>query len=179
MNLNKIVITGAPGTGKTSIINILKSRGYLCFDEISRDLIKWGYENGINNFFKEKPSLFNKKILEGRINHFNESNRIKNSKHNLIFFDRSIYDTLAYQKVLNKSFILPNEYTKYGYQKIFILPTWNKIFLNDNERLESFEASREIDKSIRSTYSHYNYKLNDVSKTTIENRVDYILNSCL
>ena len=179
MKLNKIVITGAPCTGKTSIINILKSRGYLCFDEVSRTLIQLGYKDGINNFFKEKPSLFSQKILEGRINQFNESNRIKNCKNNLIFFDRSIYDTFAYQKFSSKSFNFPDGYKKYDYQKVFILPTWNSIFLNDPERLESFEVSEVIDKSIRSTYSHYNYNLIDVSKTTIKNRIDYILNSCL
>ena len=36
---NKIVITGAPGTGKTTIINQLKSLGYSCSDEISREII--------------------------------------------------------------------------------------------------------------------------------------------
>jgi predicted ATPase len=97
----------------------------------------------------------------------------------LIFFDRSIFDTFAYQKFINKSFVLPNEYDVYKYQKVFILPLWNDIFLNDDERLESFKVSRAIHKSIRSTFYHYNYKLNDVSKTSIKNRVDYLLSSCL
>ena len=30
----KIIITGGPGTGKTSIIEELKKRGYFCYDEI-------------------------------------------------------------------------------------------------------------------------------------------------
>jgi predicted ATPase len=179
LNLSKIVVTGAPGTGKTSIINLLKAKGYTCFDEFSRTLINWGYNNGIKDFFLEKPNLFSEKILEGRINQFNESKKIKKSKDNLIFFDRSIFDTFAYQKFINKSFVLPNEYDVYKYQKVFILPLWNDIFLNDNERLESFKISRAIHKSIRSTYYHYNYKLNDVSKTSIKNRVDYLLSSCL
>ncbi len=36
---NKIVITGAPGTGKTSIIAQLRRLGYSCSKEISRDII--------------------------------------------------------------------------------------------------------------------------------------------
>ena len=110
MNLSKIVITGAPGTGKTAIINLLKAKGYTCFDEFSRTLINWGNNNGMKDFFLEKPNLFSEKILEGRINQFNESKKIKKSKDNLIFFDRSIFDTFAYQKFINKSFVLPNEY---------------------------------------------------------------------
>ena len=35
----KYIITGAPGTGKTSIINELKRRGFNCIDENSREII--------------------------------------------------------------------------------------------------------------------------------------------
>ena len=35
----KFIITGAPGTGKSSIINELIKRGYPCTKEISRELI--------------------------------------------------------------------------------------------------------------------------------------------
>ena len=37
--MQKFIITGAPGTGKTSIINHLKKKGYNCIDEISREII--------------------------------------------------------------------------------------------------------------------------------------------
>ncbi len=35
----KFIITGAPGTGKTSIINELKKRGFSISKEISREII--------------------------------------------------------------------------------------------------------------------------------------------
>ena len=41
----RYVITGAPGTGKTAIINVLKERDYSCIDENSREII---YEQIIN-----------------------------------------------------------------------------------------------------------------------------------
>ena len=179
MKLNKVVITGAPGTGKTSIIRFLESNGYNCFHEFSRTLIKSGQFNGSRNLFLDEPNSFSEKILETRISHFNQSNKIKNPKNNLIFFDRSIYDTFAYQKFINKSFIYPIKYKKFKYQKVFILSPWNDIYVNDNERSESFEISKEIDRSIKLTYNHYNYKLNEISKTSVENRVNQILNLCL
>ena len=37
--IQNYIITGAPGTGKTTIINALKKEGYSCAEEISRELI--------------------------------------------------------------------------------------------------------------------------------------------
>ena len=43
-------VYGAPGTGKTSIINELKKRGYECSEEISRNIIieQFKYKNTYN-----------------------------------------------------------------------------------------------------------------------------------
>ena len=46
MKLKKVIISGGPGTGKSSIINELKNRGYLCFDEV------WKKEYKLFHFFK-------------------------------------------------------------------------------------------------------------------------------
>jgi len=179
LNLKRIVITGGPGTGKTAIINKLKSKGYTCFDEYSRILIRWGYENGIKKIFLEKPNLFTSKIIDGRKKQYNDSKKIEKSKGNLIFFDRGIHDGFAYQNFIDKSFIFPREFSKYHYQKIFILPPWSQIFSNDNERLESFETSKMIDKSINFTYNYYGYKLHSVPKISDQKRMEYILNKSL
>ena len=50
MKLKKVIITGGPGTGKTSIIKELKKRGYFCNDEI------WDkkYENPSKNSKSDK-----------------------------------------------------------------------------------------------------------------------------
>ena len=44
----KYIITGAPGTGKTSIINEFKNRGFYCVDEGSREIINQQINNGGN-----------------------------------------------------------------------------------------------------------------------------------
>ena len=47
--LKRIVITGAPGSGKTSLIKSLKLDGYTCIDEFSRKIFKEGINHGIKN----------------------------------------------------------------------------------------------------------------------------------
>ena len=64
----RYVITGAPGTGKTAIINALKKRGYSCVDENSREIIAeqiinggeilpWENQIAFENFNKAKAHI--------------------------------------------------------------------------------------------------------------------------
>ncbi|PID68155.1 MAG: hypothetical protein CR968_03115, partial [Flavobacteriia bacterium] len=39
-SIQRYIITGAPGSGKSSLLEALKLRGYHCFDEVSRLIIK-------------------------------------------------------------------------------------------------------------------------------------------
>ena len=97
MKLKKIIISGAPGTGKSSIIKELKEKGYYCFDEV------WNkkYENPTNKSNMNDIDEFSKHIFNERLKqlHFNN---FKNIKENSIFYDRSIVDTVSYLKHYNK-----------------------------------------------------------------------------
>ena len=66
MITKKIVITGGPGTGKSSIINELTKRGYTCYEEISRQVILNARKDGIEQLFLTKPLLFSELLLKGR-----------------------------------------------------------------------------------------------------------------
>ena len=52
----KVVITGGPGTGKTSVIKELMDRGYKCYDEGSRVIISQINLKG--QTFKSDPLSF-------------------------------------------------------------------------------------------------------------------------
>jgi predicted ATPase len=64
--MRRIVITGGPGTGKTSLITALESKGYTCLPEISRQVTLEAREKGIDQLFLKDPMLFSYKLLEGR-----------------------------------------------------------------------------------------------------------------
>jgi len=63
----KIVITGGPSTGKSTVVDELKNRNFNCFDEVSRDIIKEAKQQGIEQLFLTDPLLFSQKLLEGRV----------------------------------------------------------------------------------------------------------------
>ena len=63
----KIVITGGPGTGKSTIIDELINRNFTCMTEISREITLNARKNGTEQLFLTKPLLFSELLLEGQI----------------------------------------------------------------------------------------------------------------
>ena len=101
MKPKRIVITGGPGTGKTSIINELKKKDFYCFEEIIRTLtLAAKKENDSSKHisnpiaFVNDPMLFNTNLLNGRIAQFKQATNID---HSISFFDRGIPDVLAHR----------------------------------------------------------------------------------
>ena len=70
MSTKKIVITGGPGTGKSTLINELIKRGYTCLEEISRQVTLKAKKEGIDQLFLSKPLLFSELLLKGRQKQF-------------------------------------------------------------------------------------------------------------
>ncbi len=170
----KVVITGGPGTGKSTIIEELIKRNFMCMKEISREVTLNAQKNGTEQLFLTKPLLFSELLLEGRINQYIEA-ETKNA--NLVFFDRGIPDIHAYMNYISIDY--PTTYlTKsnlYRYNYIFLMPPWEEIYISDNERYENFEQALAIHNHLERTYKKLNYTIIEVPKGTIETRINFIL----
>ena len=129
----KIVISGGPGTGKTSIINELVSIGQIVFHESSREITTKYKKLGHDQLFLSNPIKFSEILLANRIKQYKDANKF-NSKN--CFFDRGIPDIVAYldyKKVTYKKDFTINS-QKYKYDMIFIVEPWNEIYKKDQER---------------------------------------------
>lgn len=175
MSPKKIVITGGPGTGKTSIINELLHRDYVCLEEISRQVTLDAQQQGIDQLFLTDPLLFSDMLLKGRTHQFNEADK---SLNEIVFLDRGIPDIVAYMDYLNTSYPkrFINACKNHKYNHVFILEPWQEIYVSDNERYENFDQAVKIHHQLVDTYSTYGYDLHDVPFDTVEKRTDYILN---
>ena len=176
MDTKTILLIGGPGSGKTSIINALTAKGYICYPEISRQVTAEAQKTGIDQLFLKEPLLFSELLLKGRINQFN--NAVK-EKANYVFIDRGIPDVLAYMHYIGDAYpALFNEACKnHRYTKIFILPPWEDIYVSDNERYENFEQAKLIHNHLVETYESYGYQLTEVPKANLETRITFILNN--
>ena len=170
----KIVITGGPGTGKSTVIVELEKRAHNCMHEISREVTLMARKNGIEQLFLKDPMLFSKMLLEGRVDQFKKAS----NKEGIVFFDRGIPDVFAYMNYLGVDypsiFIEKSKENAY-YNPIFIMPPWKEIYITDNERYESFEQSLAIYNHLKSAYKGLGYDIVEVPFGTAKERADFIL----
>jgi predicted ATPase len=176
LNSKKIVITGGPGTGKSTLINELIKRGHTCLEEISRQVTLDAKKEGVDQLFLTNPLLFSELLLKGRQKQFIDADVFTDKT---IFFDRGIPDVLAYMDYIEDSY--PPHFINASknniYDAVFILKPWKAIYTSDNVRYEDFEQAEKIHDCLVNTYQKYNYNLIDVPFDTVENRTDFILNT--
>ena len=165
----KVVITGGPGTGKTSVIKKLADNGYKCYEEGSRGIILNG------NTFKSDPLDFSESLYKARNEYYIDSQR-KEYKKNTVFFDRGIHDILAYLRHISKNnYYWENIILNYQYDTIFIFPPWEEIYKTDNERKEDFKESKGVNIEIIKVYKESNSEIIEIPKVSIDERVNFIL----
>jgi predicted ATPase len=169
----RIVISGAPGTGKTSIIKELSIRGYKCHSEISREIIENQLETGGTTTPWQDLDKFSELVIDKRLIQF------ESAVDDVEFYDRGIIDSLAYLlkdkiPITNKWKSIANN-NKY-FNTVFITPPWEDIYIKDKERKEDFETATEIHKYMIEAYKIYSYKVCIIPKMSVDERIDFIIN---
>lgn len=161
------VLTGGPGAGKTSVLNQLASLGFPVVEEGGRKILQ------IHG--KKSEEDFTYKMLIHAVDTYHKA--LKNS-YEIVFFDRSMIDVISYARLKNialPSFI-QEIIPKIIYETtVFIFPPWEEIYINDEERLQTYDEAIETYNMIESTYQDCGYMLIQVPKTDIQTRAEFLL----
>lgn len=168
---NWYVITGGPGSGKTTTVNLLKERGYITTIEHARHYLDTQRLKGKTVEEVRKNQLeFQLGILDMQIERKNQI-----SPDVLVFLDRAIPDALAYYRFLNlpedKKLLdlLPTVF----YKKIFILDTLP--LKQDYARKEDEAAQKEIHALLIEVYECLPLPIIRISVLEPDERVDFLL----
>lgn len=168
------MITGGPGSGKTTLVSHIEELGYPCKHEISRDVTLEAQKQGIAQLFLTNPILFSQMLLEGRLKQFNE---LPNEPIPFLFYDRGMPDVTAYMDYIGSHY--PHQFAdtcmENRYDAIFVLPPWKDIYEQDNERYESFDQAERIHDFLYDGYEKYGYEVYDVPVGPIPQRTQFIL----
>lgn len=168
----RVVVTGAPGTGKSTVLDILENKGFRVLPEMARQLIA---EEQAKQFSDCVPWLdhpsFGLELFQ------RQKAQYESAEAELTFYDRGIPDNLAYLRrdgVPNLQLEIAAKGFPY-HPEIFLMPPWEEIYANDQVRWEDLDLMLDIDRALRSMYKGLGYQIVEVPKIDPNQRVDFIL----
>ncbi|RXJ94865.1 ATP-binding protein [Malaciobacter molluscorum] len=170
----RIVLTGGPGSGKTSVIEFLNSLGYYSAPEVGRKVIQLEIKLNSDALPWDNKAAFRDKMLLEEINNY----KIYNYS-TFCFYDRSIIDCYGYSKLENipiSENLIKNCHELTYNSNVFIFPPWKSIYKNDLERKQDYKESVSTYNEMLCAYKYFGYKLIEVPKVSVEKRVEFILN---
>lgn len=181
MKTKRVVITGGPATGKTSLIEFLKTLDYPCFPEIIREFTIEETEDKDTATLQSNPIVFaddslsfNQRLINGRNSQYQDSLTLDNP---CVFFDRGLPDVLAYMDFFNQEY--DSNFTdicqQAAYDTVFILPPWKEIFEGDGERFETFSEATQLHDHLVERYTYFGRPPIEVPKGSVKERIDFIL----
>jgi len=166
MNIKrKIVITGGPCSGKTTLIEKLAEIGHIIVQEAATQIISEGIFHPLKN-----PLIFQQKVVNKQIS---LEKKAESKTGGLIFCDRGIYDGLAYLKFFNVAESQLQLPEKWNYLIAFHLS--QLPYKKDQIRFESPEEAMKISQLIKEAYIEKNVILIDVPVINIEQRTKFVL----
>jgi predicted ATPase len=169
------ILTGAPGSGKTAILEGLGDSVHTVA-EPAREVIAEQRAIGGAGTSDQDPAIFVALLLQRSIEKHLDASR---SAAALVLFDRGVPDCVAYATV---SGVDPAESlaaaARYRYHpRVLILEPWERIYATDAERTMSFEQTIPFHAALVDAYEGAGYTLVAVPTGSVEERVAFVLDA--
>jgi predicted ATPase len=171
---NFYIITGGPGSGKSTLLDALKGKEYQCVDEVARQIIQEQMKMGGDAMHTKSQLKFRDLMLVRSIDAYIKINEATKP----VFFDRGIPDLAGYSHLIKCDIpdYLQHAIESHRYNNtVFIAPPWEEIYQGDEERKQSWEEAVATYNNISRGYIECGYRLVELPRGAIEDRVDFIL----
>lgn len=162
-----VVVTGGPGTGKTTVLGHLEHAGWPVMAESARAVLRIRRRS-------PDPEEFAQLMLRRD----REQHRVASrSSSSTVFFDRGLGDILGYLRLHGRP--IPQEIRDAArtlrYDHIVAAPPWLEIYTADTERTQTFEEAVESHRAVTSAYEELGYRPLVLPRTDVASRVRFFL----
>jgi len=164
------VITGAPCSGKTAVVDELARRGFRVVPEAARAHIDAELKKGRRlDEIKSDPARFEGRIfraklaIEGRL-----------PARERLFLDRALPDSIAYYRLEGLDPAEPRRHSRrLRYRRVFLFERIE--FMKDSVRTEDAETAAHIEQLIEAAYTDLGYAVVRVPVIAVAERADFVL----
>lgn len=168
------VVTGGPGSGKSTLIDALAAAGYPRTVEAGRGIIQDQAAIGGNALPWRDPALFAELMLCWEM----RSYHMAGAQAGPVLFDRGVPDVLGYLRLLGRK--VPEHMARaaaiFRYnRRVFIAPPWREIFRQDAERKQSFDEAVRTYEAMVAIYRDLAYELVELPPATVAERVRFVI----
>ncbi|MDA8138594.1 MAG: ATP-binding protein [Desulfobacteraceae bacterium] len=164
------VITGAPCSGKTAVIDTLGRQGFRVVPETARAYIEQqlAEERSLSEI-KANPLAFERHILMAKVR-----SELSLPKNERIFMDRAVPDSIAYYQIEGLDPAEPIRFSReVRYQTIFLME--RLCFEKDDVRTEDEALAFRLETLLEESYASLGYAIIRVPVMSVRERVEFIL----
>ena len=168
------VLTGGPGSGKSTLIDALQHAGFRRSVEAGRGVIQDQMAIGGRAVPWADPAIFAELMLCWEM----RSYQMASQQSGPIFFDRAVPDVVGYLRLMKLP--VPDYIEKaakiFRYnRRVFIAPPWQEIFRQDQERKQDFDEAVRTYAALAATYAGFGYELVELPRAPVAERVRFVL----
>lgn len=170
--MKRIVLTGGPGAGKTTILDVLAGDGVRIGVDVAREIIRERLAAGLSP--RPSPKEFSQESFRRNVAAYEEA-----GQHELTIFERGVSESIAsrwIRGVISKA-EADRLMARYRYDEpVLVTPPWREIYTTDSERDQSYEHSERVFEEIVEWYQRYDYQIKMVRTGPVPDRVNDIRN---
>ena len=167
------VITGGPGSGKSTLIEARAALGFAAMPEAGRAIIREQIAIGGAALPWADRALFAEVMLASDIRSYRDAETCQGP----VLFDRGVPDVVGYLTLCGLP-VPPHanmaaERFRYARQ-VFIAPPWPEIFSGDLERKQSFGEAEATYRAMEQVYKGLGYDLVTLPRVPVDERVRFV-----
>jgi predicted ATPase len=167
------VLTGGPGSGKTTLVDALADAGFATCPEAGRAIIRDQMALGGPALPWNDPAQFAELMLSWELRSYHAAT----GRGRPVFFDRGIPDVIGYLRLTGIAVPahMHRAALRFRYAtKVFVTPPWREIFVRDDERSQTWEGAVRTHDIMVETYAELGYNLIAMPRTSIVERLRFI-----